>query len=102
MLPLPSPLTSVPVTSGLLCQKFQLDNGLVVLVTENPIADIVAARIFVGAGSTREPVNQSGLAYLVAATLTKGTYRFSSAEIAEQVESVGASLGVERAPDYFY
>lgn len=101
MLPLPSPLNSVPVTSGLLCQKFQLDNGLVVLVTENPIADIVAARIFVGAGSTREPVNQSGLAYLVAATLTKGTHRFSSAEIAEQVESVGASLGVERAPDYF-
>ncbi|WP_299404141.1 pitrilysin family protein [Acaryochloris sp. IP29b_bin.148] len=101
MLSLPSPLTSVPVTSGLLCQKFELANGLVVLVTENPIADIVAARIFVGAGSTREPVNQSGLAYLVAATLTKGTHRCSSAEIAEQVESVGASLGVERAPDYF-
>lgn len=101
MLSLPSPLTSVPITSGLLCQKFELANGLVVLLTENPIADIVAARIFVGAGSTREPFNQAGLAYLMAATLTKGTHRFSSADIAEQVESVGASLGVERAPDYF-
>ncbi|WP_299486733.1 pitrilysin family protein [Acaryochloris sp. IP29b_bin.137] len=101
MLPLPSPLISVPVTSGLLCQKFKLANGLVVLVTENPIADIIAARIFVGAGSIREPENQAGIAYLTAATLTKGTHRFSSAEIAEQVESVGASLGVERASDYF-
>lgn len=101
MLSLPSPITSVPVTSGLLCQKFALANGLVVLVTENPIADIVSARIFVGAGSTREPLGQAGVAYLMAATLTKGTHRLSSAEIAEQVESVGASLGVERAPDYF-
>lgn len=101
MLSLPAPTTSVPVTSGLLCQKFELANGLVVLITENPIADIVSARIFVGAGSTREPMGQAGLAYLMAATLTKGTHRLSSAEIAEQVESVGASLGVERAPDYF-
>lgn len=101
MLSLPSPITSVPVTSGLLCQKFALANGLVVLITENPIADIVSARIFVGAGNTREPLGQAGVAYLMAATLTKGTHRLSSAEIAEQVESVGASLGVERAPDYF-
>lgn len=97
----PSLITSVLVTSGLLCQQFELANGLVVLITENPIADIVAARIFVGAGSIRETTAQAGLAYLLAATLTKGTARFSSADIAEQVESVGASLGVERAPDYF-
>lgn len=97
----PSPTTSVPVTSGLLCQKFELANGLVVLITENQIANIVAARIFVGAGSIREATEQAGLAYLMAATLTKGTVRFSSTEIAEQVESVGASLGIERAPDYF-
>jgi len=78
-----------------------LANGLVLLLTENSIADIVAARIFVGAGSIREGQQQAGLAYLMAATLTKGTVHFSSANIAEQVESVGASLGVERAPDYF-
>lgn len=101
MLSLPAPTASVPVTSGLLCQKFELANGLTVLITENPIADIVSARIFVGAGSTRETSGQAGLAFVMAATLTKGTHRLSSAEIAEQVESVGASLGVERAPDYF-
>ena len=93
--------TTVQVTSGLRCQKFVLANGLVVLVTENQIADIISARIFVGAGSICEGLGQSGLAYLMAATLTKGTAHSSSLEIAEQVESVGASLGVERAPDYF-
>lgn len=96
-----SPTASLSITSGLLCQKFTLANGLVLLITENPIADIVSARIFVGAGSIRELPDQMGLAYLIAATLTKGTHNFSSADIAEQVESVGASLGVERAPDYF-
>lgn len=97
----PSLIAPLPITSGLLCQKFTLANGLVLLITENPIADIVSARIFVGAGSLREGQDQAGLAYLVAATLTKGTVHSSSVAIAEQVESVGASLGVERAPDYF-
>ncbi|PPS42389.1 pitrilysin family protein [Chroococcidiopsis sp. TS-821] len=78
-----------------------LSNGIVVLVTENPAADIVAARIFVKAGSCREAPHQSGLVHLLASVLTKGTQKRSSLEIAEQVESVGASLGTDAAADYF-
>jgi len=49
-----------------------LDNGIVVLVAENPAADIIAARILyepVVVGSQK----QAGLAHLLAAVLTKGT-----------------------------
>jgi zinc protease len=78
-----------------------LDNGITVLALENATADIVAARIFVRAGSLYEPVDRAGLANLLAATLTKGTVRRSSLEIAELVEAVGASLSADASTDYF-
>lgn len=83
------------------CQRAVLANGLVVLVTENPVADIVSARIFVGAGLLQEPLEQAGVAHLLAAVLTKGTHQRSAWEIAEQVESIGASLSASAATDYF-
>lgn len=78
-----------------------LDNGIVVLVAENPAADIIAGRIFVRAGSCCEQQKQAGLAHLLSAVLTKGTQELSSLEIAERVESVGASLSADTAADYF-
>lgn len=78
-----------------------LDNGITVLALENATADIVAARIFVTAGSLYEPESCAGLANLLAATLTKGTVRRSSLEIAELVEAVGASLSADASTDYF-
>lgn len=78
-----------------------LDNGIVVLVVENPAADIIAARIFVRAGSCWEVREQAGLAHLLSTVMTKGTQKLSSMEIAERVESVGASLNADAAADYF-
>jgi len=78
-----------------------LDNGIVVLVAENHAADIIAARIFIRAGSCWEPQGQAGLAHLLSAVITKGTQELSSLEIAERVESVGASLSADAAADYF-
>ncbi|MGK7887729.1 MAG: M16 family metallopeptidase [Leptolyngbyaceae cyanobacterium] len=77
-----------------------LPNGIVVLVTENPSADIVAGRILVRGGGRHEGAAQAGVANLLATVLTKGTERLTSQEIAEQVESVGASLGTEATADY--
>jgi len=77
-----------------------LDNGMVVLAVENPAADIVAARILIKAGGRYESLEQAGLSHLLSSVLTKGTDRLSAHEIAEQVESVGASLGTDAATDY--
>jgi zinc protease len=78
-----------------------LDNGIVLLIAENPTADIVAARIFLRAGSCYEHQEQAGLAHLVSAVLTKGCDGLSSLEIAERIESVGASLSADASADYF-
>ncbi|CEJ47706.1 M16 family metallopeptidase [Umezakia ovalisporum] len=78
-----------------------LKNGIVVLVAENPTADIVAARMFVRAGSCYEKREQAGLAHLLSAVMTKGCDGLSSWEVAEQVESVGASLSADATTDYF-
>lgn len=83
------------------CQRTSLANGLVLLVTENPVADIISGRIFVRAGSLREPANKAGLSYLLAAVITKGTAGLSAQAIAEQVESLGAGLSAATATDYF-
>ncbi|MBE9034184.1 M16 family metallopeptidase [aff. Roholtiella sp. LEGE 12411] len=78
-----------------------LNNGIVLLVAENPAADIIAARIFVRAGSCCENREQAGLAHLLSAVMTKGCDGLSSLEIAEKVESVGASLSTDSSNDYF-
>jgi predicted Zn-dependent peptidase len=78
-----------------------LTNGITVLVTENPSADIIAARLFFKAGNRWETNDKAGLSHLVASVMTKGTENHSSLEIAERVESIGASLNTDAASDYF-
>lgn len=82
-------------------QAVTLDNGLRVLVTENPTADIIATRIFTRFGSLYHSREQAGLAHLIAAVLPKGTNHLSAQDIAQEVESVGAGLGTDATPDYF-
>jgi zinc protease len=77
-----------------------LSNGIVVLTAENDAADIVSARMFFRAGSRYEALEQAGISHLFTTVLTKGTQRLSSMEIAERVESVGASLGTDSTSDY--
>ncbi|NJL09967.1 MAG: insulinase family protein, partial [Calothrix sp. SM1_7_51] len=78
-----------------------LKNGIVLLVSENPVADIIATRIFVRAGSCYEKPELAGLAHLLSTVLTKGCDGLSSLEIAERVESIGATLSADTATDYF-
>ncbi|MDB9371845.1 M16 family metallopeptidase [Nodularia sphaerocarpa] len=90
-----------PSLSSSPIHRIVLNNGIVVLVAENPVADIVAARMFVRAGSCYETREQAGLAHLLSAVMTKGCDGLSSWELAEKVESVGASLSADAATDYF-
>src|ERR687885_1370394 len=78
-----------------------LDNGIVVLAIENSAADIIATRIFIRSGSQWEPREKAGLSHLLSAVITKGTEQLSAIEIAERIESVGASLSADAATDYF-
>ena len=78
-----------------------LNNGIVVITTENTVADLVSAKIFLRIGSSYEPRSQAGISNLLAAVLTKGTEKLSSLDIANKIESVGARLGSDITADYF-
>ncbi|MEM9088265.1 MAG: pitrilysin family protein [Cyanobacteria bacterium P01_F01_bin.53] len=77
-----------------------LSNGLTVIALENPVADIVASRIFVRSGQLWETPETSGLFDLLTAVMVKGTRSKTALEIAEIVESIGASLNADVASDY--
>lgn len=79
-----------------------LSNGITLLIVENQAADLVAGRFFFkNAGSIIENRDRAGISNLVASVITKGTRNLSALEIAEQVESIGASLGADAGTDYF-
>lgn len=83
-------------------RRVVLDNGITLISIENQTADVIAGRIFLkNAGSRWESREKSGLSHLLATVMTKGTERLSSVEIAEEVESLGASLGADASADYF-
>ncbi|MEL6159144.1 MAG: pitrilysin family protein [Cyanobacteria bacterium J06623_5] len=91
----PSTLTKQPATL-----RKTLDNGLTIVAIENPAADIIAARMFVRAGHVHETPETAGLFSLLTAVLTKGTAQKQALDIAEIVESIGASFGADVASDY--
>ncbi|OKH26150.1 peptidase M16 [Hydrococcus rivularis NIES-593] len=83
-------------------RKVVLDNGITLISIENQAADLIAGRIFLkGAGSRWESRSVAGLFHLLATVITKGTEKLSAVEIAERVESIGASLSADAAADYF-
>ena len=82
--------------------RLQLDNGIILVVRENPTADLVSGRFFwKKAGNLWEKPETAGIFHLLATVLTKGTPTMSSLDIAEAIESMGASLGGDTASDYF-
>ncbi|PSF38724.1 peptidase M16 [Aphanothece hegewaldii CCALA 016] len=82
--------------------RLMLENGITLLLVENQAADLIAGRIFLkNSGSRWENREKAGLFHLLAATLTKGSQKYSSVEIAEKVESIGAGLGADAGADYF-
>jgi zinc protease len=90
-LPLPKPVKTAGFKRNV--SRFQLANGLKVIVNENHTNPTVALRGSLGAGSVVEPKDKPGLAGMTAAMLTRGTEKRSALQFATALESVGASLG---------
>ena len=73
-------------------QKFDLANGLRLLVYENMAVDLVVVDALWRAGALAVPREKAGLADLTAAMLLRGTEHRSFSQIYAELESVGASL----------
>jgi len=69
-----------------------LENGLKILLVENPSIPTVSINASVFAGSRYDPPEKAGLALMVSRLLDEGTEKRTSLEIAEAIESVGGAI----------
>ncbi|MCY4062929.1 MAG: pitrilysin family protein [Chloroflexi bacterium] len=83
--------TSIPNESNII--RAELDNGITLLVYENPAVQSVNVMGSLQAGSIYEKPEQSGLASLVAGALMTGTKGADFDAIHGALEDVGADLG---------
>ena len=74
-------------------QRYQLDNGIQLLVLENHGNPTVSLYGYLWAGEYFNPQGKDALAGITASMLGKGTTRRSKLEIAESMESRGARAG---------
>ncbi|MEX2526938.1 MAG: insulinase family protein [Gemmatimonadota bacterium] len=87
----PPPLTPVPLAIPPL-EEFQLENGLRVLLVQDSGLPLVTAALYVPGGSAADPPERSGLASMMASTLTQGTPQRTAEEISLAIEGVGGTL----------
>jgi zinc protease len=60
---------------------------------------ILAFQLFIPGGEIQEPTERSGLTQLMTAVMVKGTTNRSALELAQEMEILGASFGVDAQPD---
>lgn len=72
--------------------RYELDNGITVLIYQNPTVESVVVEGLVRAGALVESREQAGLAGFAAEMLMRGAGDRSFDQIYEELESVGASL----------
>jgi len=74
--------------------RHELENGIVVLVRENHSSPSVVISGYLLAGAYDERPEQAGLSAFTASAVMRGTTRRTFDQIYEEVESIGASVGV--------
>ena len=104
-----NPLGSLPhpakaaATSGdaMAIRKFELVNGLRLLVREDPRLPLVSMVACFKAGILAETAETNGINRLFSRVLLKGTSTRSDEEIADQIESIGGGIGAESGNNSF-
>src|SRR5215472_314441 len=73
-------------------QEVTLKNGLRVVVLENNRLPTISMEMVVLSGGLSDPADKRGLATATAALLREGTAKHNSRELAEQLDTIGATL----------
>jgi zinc protease len=82
-------------------QKFELANGLRILVREDSRLPLVAMTAVFRGGLLAETPENSGITRLTAKTLLKGTKTRTAEQIADQIEAVGGSISSDAGNNSF-
>jgi zinc protease len=80
-------------------RQFTLDNGLTVMLVEQHRLPLISANLVLLAGSDRNPADKPGLSSFTADMLDEGTRTRSSQQLAEDLASLGATLGAGSSTD---
>src|SRR5207237_6791226 len=75
------------------------ENGMTVLIVDQPFLPIVTVNVLVKAGSVYDPDAKAGLSNMVAEMLDEGTKTRSATQVAEQIEFLGGEMAAEGGED---
>src|SRR5437868_6726361 len=75
-----------------MAKKFQLKNGLQVLLVESHKSPVISIQMWVRTGSADEGRGEEGLSHFIEHLVFKGTRKFGVGEIASVVEGAGGEL----------
>ncbi|HZU86154.1 MAG TPA: pitrilysin family protein [Anaerolineaceae bacterium] len=74
--------------------RFELSNGITLLVRSNFHSPSVLLSGYLNVGSHLDPLEKLGLAYFTSLSMMRGTQRRTFQQVFDALESVGASLGL--------
>jgi zinc protease len=88
-----------PTVAAMVPKRTVLNNGLVLLTSEQRALPMVSIELLIDAGSRHEPAHQAGLANLTSKLLTHGTLKRSATQISETLDFMGANLATGAGED---
>ena len=77
-----------------------LANGLRIVIFEDRRLPLVSYRLAFFSGDANEPTELQGISTATASMLSEGTRNFSSRELAEKIERLGASISTSSSDDF--
>src|SRR6476469_1361902 len=80
--------------------RTRLANGLELVLFENKRLPLVSFRLAFRSGDINDPAGKTGLTSAIASMLTEGTQNYTSKQLAEKVERLGANLGAHSSDDF--
>ena len=92
-------IIAAPLQAGLTPKRSVLDNGVILLTSEQKALPMVSIELLIDAGARYDAPGQEGLANLTAKLLTYGTKRRSALQISETLDFLGASLSTGCSDD---
>jgi zinc protease len=80
--------------------RISLGNGLKIVVFEDKRLPLVSYRLAFLSGDAHDPPDHCGVTSALAAMVSEGTESYSSRELAEKIERLGASISVSSSDDF--
>jgi zinc protease len=95
----PEPLEPIPFD---IPRPFEttLANGLRIIIFENDRLPLISYRLAFNLGDINDPVDATGLTSAMASLLSEGTQDYSSRQLAEKIERLGASISTNSSDDF--